>query len=163
MIFNFLMINIKNKGISLIEILVIISIISILSAVVISNLSSFHKQQVLKNTTEDLVSLLSEARNSTISSKNSTNYGVRIQTDNAILFTGANFADDVSNKQINFDPAVLVPITGGINLAGGGSDIVFSRITGDTANNGTIVIQLTSDSSKQKTISINSLGIIGVN
>jgi hypothetical protein len=57
----------------------------------------------------------------------------------------------------------LVPITGGINLAGGGSDIVFSRITGDTANNGTIVIQLTSDSSKQKTISINSLGIIGVN
>jgi prepilin-type N-terminal cleavage/methylation domain-containing protein len=157
------MINIKNRGISVIEILVVISIIGILSAVVISNLSSFHNQQVLKNTTEDLVSLLNEARNSTISSKNSTTYGVHLQTDRAILFTGATFVDDISNKQIDFDSTVLIPATGGINLSGGGSDIVFSRITGDTVNNGTIIIQQTNDSSKQKIININTLGVIGVN
>lgn len=152
--------RIFNKGISLIEIIIIISIISIIVAITIPNLSSFRNQREIINTKEDIIALLNEARNSTISSKNSTNYGVHIQTDRAILFPGDVFVDNTNNKQIDFSSVVNVPSTGGINLYGGGDDVVFERLTGNTENHGTIVIQLTSNSSVQKTINISSLGII---
>jgi Tfp pilus assembly protein FimT len=152
--------TIFNKGISLIEIIIIIAIISTITAITIPNLSSFRNQREMINTKEDIIALLNEARNSTISSKNSTNYGVHIQTDRAILFPGDIFVDSTENKQVDFDSSVNVPSTGGINLSGGGDDIVFERLTGNTENHGTIIIQLTSDSSVQKTITISSLGII---
>jgi len=155
--------NIKNKGISIVETLIVICIISVVVAIIIPNLSEFRNQQVLKNTTEDVVSLINEARNNTISSKNSNAYGVHFQSDRAILFSGLSFVPSVDNKQIDFDSAVLIPGTGGINLTGGGSDIIFNRITGDTVNNGTIVIQLANDSSRQKIINISILGIISTN
>ena len=156
--------NIKNKAFTLIELLVAISILIIIIAITIPNFSNFKKQQVLKNTTEDIVSLLDEARNNTISSKDSNAFGVHFQTDSAILFIGQSYTvDSVYNKEINFDSSVIIPNTGGINLVGGGSNVVFSKITGNVVNNGTIVIQLVSDNTKQKTISISPVGVISVN
>ena len=155
--------KIKNKGISIVEILVVVSIIAIISAIVVPNLSEFHNQQVIKNTAEDVISLLNEARNSTISSKDSNTYGVQFQSDRAILFAGSSFSDSPSNKQINFDSSVTIPAIGGISLNGGESNVVFDRITGDTANYGTIIIELISDNTQQKIINISKIGIIGSN
>jgi Tfp pilus assembly protein FimT len=154
---------IQNRGISLMEILIIISIIGIISAIVIPNSSDFRKKQALKNTTEDVVSLLNEARNSTLSSKNLNNYGVHFDVDKAILFSGTSFVDASSNKQIDFDSSVNIPEDGGINLEGGGNDIVFHRMTGETSEYGTIIIQQINNPSHQNVISINSVGLIEVN
>jgi Tfp pilus assembly protein FimT len=153
----------KNKGISLMEMLVIISIIGIISAIVISNSSDFRKKQALKNTTEDVVSLLNEARNNTLSSKNLNTYGVHFDINKAILFSGTSFADAPSNKQIDFDSSVNIPEDGGISLEGGGDDIVFHRMTGETSEYGTIIIQQTNNPSRQNVISISPIGLIEVN
>ena len=155
--------RIKNKGISLIEILIVVGLIAIISTIAVLNLSNFHNQQILINTTEDVVSLLNEARNDTISSKNSNTYGIHFQTDRAILFAGASFTSNPSNKQINLDSAVIIPISGGINLNGGGSDIVFDRITGETTKYGTIIIRLVSKATSQKVVTISKIGVIGSN
>lgn len=159
------MLRIKNKGISIIEVLVVISILSIISAIVVPRLSGFRNQQVLKNTTEDIVSLLNEARNNTISSKDSTNYGVRFESDKVVLFRGLSFDSSTVNKEIKLDPSVTIPEEGGINLQNGGGDIIFERITGDTVNDeyGTIVIQSTKDENAQNIISISKIGIIDSN
>ena len=151
---------INNKGISLIEILIVVSIVSIISAIVVPSLSRFHDQQALRNTTEDVISLLNEARNNTISSKNSTTYGIHFQADKVILFTGSSFTISPSNKQINFDSVIIIPSVGGINLNGGRSDIIFDRITGDTAEYGTIIIRIKNDVSKQNIVNISKIGII---
>ena len=153
----------KNKGISIIEILIVIGIIAVISAIIIPNLSDFRRQQVLKNTTEDVFSLLNEARNDTISSKNSTTYGVHFDSDKATLFQGLYNINSVSNKQINFDSQVSIPISGGINLNGGGSDIIFDRITGNTEQDGTIVIRVVNDATKQKVITVNKIGVLSTN
>ena len=151
---------INNKGISLIEILIVVGIISIISTIVIPSLSRFHDQQALRNTTEDVISLLNEARNNTISSKNSTTYGIHFQSDKVILFTGSSFTISSSNKQINLDSVIIIPSVGGINLNGRGSDIIFDRITGDTAEYGSIIIRLKRDVLKQNIINISKIGII---
>lgn len=157
------MYRIINKGISLIELLIIIAIIGLLGVLIIPKLSDFRDQQSLKNTTEDIISLLDEARNNTISSKNSNTYGVRLLTDRAILFIGTSYTDSISNKQIDFDNVVEIPSSGGVNLNSGGIDIIFKRITGDTDNYGTIVVQLIDDNTKQKIINISKIGVIGIN
>jgi prepilin-type N-terminal cleavage/methylation domain-containing protein len=156
--------NTKNKGFTLIEMLVVVFIIALLMAVIVPGLSRFHNQQVLQNTTEDVVTLLNEARNNTISSKNSNTYGIHLETDRAILFTGTTFnSNDPSNVPVIFDTAAIIPATGGISLSGGGSNIIFNRITGETANYGTIIIRMASNATQQKSISISQIGVIGSN
>lgn len=55
------------KGITMLEILIVLAIIAIISTIVILNLSSFRNERAIRNTIEDVISLLNEARNNTIS------------------------------------------------------------------------------------------------
>ena len=75
------MINKTNNGITIIEILIAIAVISIISSIVVLNLSKFRNEQALKNTTIDIVSLLNKAKQNTLSSINSNSYGVHFETD----------------------------------------------------------------------------------
>lgn len=147
----------KNKGFTLIEILIVIAILGIISSIVILNLSQFRNEQLLKNTTLDVVSLLSKARQNTLSSVNSTNYGVHFDGNQAVLFTGSIYSsNNATNEPIVFDSKVIIPTPSGLNI-GGGSDVIFERLTGETIG-GTIKIQLTSDSTKQKIITVGKIG-----
>jgi prepilin-type N-terminal cleavage/methylation domain-containing protein len=160
--FNFLKTNNKKSGFTLIEALVVIAIMGFISTIVLFSLSSFRNEQALKNTEIDIVTLLNKARQNTLSSINSNNYSVHFETDKAVLFTGSNYsALDSTNEIIDFNKAVVAPIDGGINL-GGLSNVTFERLTGD-ATDGTIIIKLKSDSSKQKTITINKTGVVSSN
>ena len=154
----------KNTGITVIELLITISIIGILSSIIFLSLSKFRNQQNLRNTAEDIATLLNNARNSTLSSLNSTNYSVHIESHRAVLFTGSTFIDpNATNVEIDFDSSVLVPASGGINLNGSGSDVIYNRLTGDTSDYGTIIEQQASDSTKQITITIKKTGIVSTN
>ncbi|MCX6753771.1 MAG: prepilin-type N-terminal cleavage/methylation domain-containing protein [Candidatus Nomurabacteria bacterium] len=153
---NFLKIN-RNKGFTLIEILMVIAILGIISSIVLLNLSQFRNEQLLKNTTLDVVSLLSKARQNTLSSVNSTNYGIHFDNDKAVLFTGSVYSsNNTTNEPVVFSSKVIIPIPSGLNI-GGGSDVIFERLTGETVG-GTIKIQLTSDSTKQKIITVGKIG-----
>lgn len=152
----------KNKGFTLIEILMVITILGIISSIVILNLSQFRNEQLLKNTTLDVVSLLSKARQNTLSSVNSTNYGVHFDSNKAVLFTGSVYSsNNATNEPIVFSSKVIIPTPSGLNI-GGGSDVIFERLTGETIG-GTIKIQLTSDSTKQKIITIGKTGSVSSN
>ncbi|MFA6393179.1 MAG: prepilin-type N-terminal cleavage/methylation domain-containing protein [Candidatus Paceibacterota bacterium] len=157
----------NNKGLTIIEIILAIAIISVISYIVLFNLSSFRNEQALKNTTIDIVSILNKARENTLSSLNSTNYSVHFETDRAVLFTGAIYSPSLSTNEVTlFSPSVNIPATGGINISGGGNDITFARLTGEVINgtiDSSIVVELVSDATKQKTITINKTGVISSN
>ena len=152
------------EGISIIEILVVISIIVILAIIILPNLSRFRNERTLSNTTQDIISLLNKARSDTISSFNSNSYGVHFETDKIVYFAGTTYnSSDSNNSIINLDSSVTIPVSGGINLNGGGGDVIFTRLTGDTAGYGTIVVRLSSDATRQITITINKTGAISSN
>ncbi len=154
----------KNKGMSVLELLMAIAILAIVVSFIILNLSKFRSEQALQNTTSDIISLVNEARTKTISSVNSTTYGVHFEASRAVLFAGSSFTEPNSNnKQVDINSAVSIPVSGGINLNGGGSDVIFTRISGDTTNYGTIIVRLVSDATRQKTITINKTGIVSSN
>lgn len=148
----------------MLEIIISVSILGIMLAVILPSLANFRNSQTMANTTSDIIALLNEARAKTLSSENSTYYSVHFESSRVVLFTGGTFDDsNTSNKVVTLSSIVTIPSSGGINLAGSGVNVSFDRLTGDTNQYGTIVIQLISDPTTQKTITINKTGVISSN
>lgn len=151
------------RGFTILEILIVIAILGIMIGIIVPSFSNFRNRQAVSNTTEDLVSFLNKARNNTLLSKNSNYYSIHLDTNHAVLFTGGVYDEnDNTNEILDFDTLVSVP-AGTVLINGGGSDISFDRLTGDTSDYGTIKVVLTEDVAINKTITINKLGIISAN
>jgi len=146
------------RGITLLEVMIVIVIIGIIVAVVLPQFSDIKKSQLLKNTGEDVVSTLNKARSQTLGSLDSSQYGVHFQSDKLILFKGTAFSDgNASNEVIN----VVSPVTlSDISLTGGSSNIYFSRLNGMPSVFGTITI---SNGTSSKIITISATGGVSIN
>jgi len=146
------------------ELLMVIAIIVIISLISVPKLSDFKNEQTLKNTVEDVMALLHKAKSDSLSSLNSNNYSVHFENNHMVYFVGDTFSEGNSGNQVvNFESEVNIPTTGGINLNNGGSNVIFSKLAGNVIGYGTIIIQLTSDSTRQKTITIEKTGAISSN
>jgi prepilin-type N-terminal cleavage/methylation domain-containing protein len=150
----------QSKGFSLVEITVTLSILTIVSAIVLSSLSSNTDREALAKNADAAVSVLTEARSLTISAKSASNYGVRLASVGPTLFTGTTYnAGASSNRSLALNARVSIT---NISLTGGGSDVVFSKLTGNTSQNGTFRVTLVSNTSVYKTVTIYKTGLVEV-
>ncbi|MEA3399136.1 MAG: hypothetical protein U9R00_01325 [Patescibacteria group bacterium] len=141
------------KGIGIIELLLAIAIISVIVVFVFPSLISFKKEQVLRNSVDQIISLSNKARNDTLTSKNLDYYGIEFESDRVTLIEGSSNSD---LEEIILDNFVEI---NGISLNGDGNIVYFNKLTGDTDEYGSVIIRLV-DQSKQRTIFINKTGII---
>ena len=154
--------NFYNKGISLLEIIIVIAIISVLVALIIPNMSEFKKRQNLKNTVVDIVSLLNKAKLDSNSFLDSSVYSVYFATDRVVYFKGTTYSpSNPTNQVILLNSSVTIP-SGGINLTNpiGANTITFPQLTEDVRGYGSIIVRMTSDATQQKTITVNKLGTV---
>ena len=150
--------NGMKKGFTIIEALVVIVILTVISVIVIGSFTKFNNNQSLNTAVSEITSTLNQARANTLASYDNLSYGVHFQSDKIILFSGGVFSSsDPDNKEIVLSTKVSIS---NITLAGGGSDIIFKRLTGKTDQDGTITLSLVSDPSKTETIIIQKSGII---
>ncbi|ETB64193.1 TPA: hypothetical protein DIC38_00230 [Candidatus Nomurabacteria bacterium] len=158
------MIILKNKGITILEIIIVISITILIASIVTLNLSDFKRARTLENATSEIISLINKSRNNTISSLNSSNYSIHFDSDKVVLFLGSTYDPNaITNEVMVLESSLEIPISLGVSLNGGGSDIVFQKITGETNNYGTINIRLKTDINTYRTININQLGVVSEN
>jgi len=151
------------RGISIIELLVVITVLGIIFAIVIPQFSKNRELQVLKSGVEDVLSSINKAHSQTLASLNSSEYGVHFQSDEVIIFKGTVFSDsDISNEAINLTaPANISNVT--INgVSGVSGDIYFNRLSGVPSNNGINTITI-SVPSGFKIITISVTGVTSVN
>lgn len=149
-------ISFYQRGITAIEILLVVSILVVIAIVTVPSFVSFRKNQALQNTTNSVVSLLQEARAKTLGSYNNTFYSVYVDTSSATLFTGGTYSSvDTTNKTTPFESPVVLQST---TLLGGGAQVSFDRLKGTTAQSGTIVVGIPGGASK--TISVSASGVI---
>jgi Tfp pilus assembly protein FimT len=146
----------SRRGITFIEVVIIIAIIGIISLIAIPRFLEIKNLQILKNASSDIVSSLSKARSETMGSLDSSSYGVHFQSDKIIIFRGTSFTDnDSENENIN----IITPATiSDISLTGGVSDIYFNRLIGSPSVTGTITVSISGDASLTKTITISATG-----
>ena len=146
------------RGFTLIEIIIVISIIVFLISVSIISYRSFEKSTELKKTTQDIISILKLAQAKTTASNEASQYGVHFENNKYILFKGSEYqSESEDNKTYNISNRLEIY---DMNLSGGGIDIIFQRINGKTEQNGNISIKIISNPSEFQTISIKSSGII---
>lgn len=149
-------IRLYNKGITAIELLIVIGIVVVIGVITVPSLVSFRKDQALQNTTNAVVSLLQEARTKTTASYNNTVYSVILDTTSATMFTGTTYsASEPTNKVVSYEAPI---VRQSITLNGGGSTVTFDRLKGTTAQHGTLVLGITGGASK--TVTLSPSGVI---
>src|SRR3989338_5838031 len=125
---------------------------SIIGTTLFIGFSAATESADLKTSAFKVVDALQFARTRTIASLASSQYGVHFEQTQYVLFRGATYnASDPDN--IVYALPLRVEIAN-IALTGGGSDVVFDRITGKTPQNGTLSVRLIADTSKIKTIEV---------
>jgi prepilin-type N-terminal cleavage/methylation domain-containing protein len=147
------------RGLTLIEVLLAIAIIGGLIAVTASVFPSMRNRRALEASTRQLASLLEEARSLTLSAKDASVYGVHFDSTQAVLFVGSSYnAGSATNIVTTLHPLTAIR---NITLGGGGSNVVFTRLTGETPNNGSVEVYLVNNSTTARAITISTSGVIG--
>lgn len=153
--------NLYKKGITVLEILIVLAILAGMFAIVIPQFSKIRENQVLKNAVGEVISSLNKAQSQTLASLNSSSYGVHFQSDKIIIFKGTVFSvGDINNQTINITtPASISNVT--LALASGSSgDLYFNRLSGTPNKTGTVTV---STSSFSKIITISVTGMASIN
>lgn len=148
---------IKQRGFSAGELIVVVAVMALISVIIMSGFVSFRKNQALVMDTDTVVEVLRQARNQTLSSKDSSVYGVHFASTKITLFTGSTYSSGSGSNQDFILSSTDTILT--INLAGGGSDVVFQRLSGETAQNGTVVVS-SSGINQNKTVTIYKTGLV---
>ena len=144
------------KGLSLFEFLIVVSIIIIAAGIVLGPLADFYAATQLEGVAEEGLSLLLKAKAQTLSSQGGSRYGVHFETSRMVVFQGTVFTNGASGNE-------EVPIPSKVEIAsiiinGGGGDVIFKRLTGETDHYGAITFRLITNPIKTRVITIHPTG-----
>lgn len=146
----------NNTGVTLVELLVVVAVFVILAATSVQVYFSFQKKSELTNSVEELVSVLRLSRNKTMASETASNFGVHFESVKFVLFRGTSYNPSATDNEIhNLSKRVEIYE---INLSGGGAEVIFNRVTGETNQTGTISLRLKDDVSQTETAVVYSSG-----
>lgn len=140
------------KGITIIELLLIISIVVIMSASAYPFGASFLARNAVKNKTNEIVTSLRIAQINAISGKNDSSWGVYIDASTITMYMGSSY----TSPGTAHDHIYSIPSNVSITPA----EINFSTPLGEPSTTASISV---SGSGISNTISINELGIVDVN
>src|SRR3989344_1590177 len=148
--------EVESRGFTFIELLVVIGMIAVLASGALIAYRAASGGIELKTNAFKIVDVLNLARQRTIASLGASSYGVHFEASQFVLFKGADYSALDSDNIFYVLPDALE--IADIVLVGGGSEVVFDRITGKTAQSGSLKARLASDTSKFKIINILSSG-----
>jgi len=146
------------KGFTLVEILIVLSVLGIIAAIVMFSFSSVSSSGALDRSVSDVISALSQARSETLSSKDNSSYGVRFEQSEVIIFKESYSPGNSENVTISLSGPTLIS---NVSLGGGGSEVLFERFTGNAATGGTVT--LTNNAGSTKVITIYETGLFETN
>ncbi len=153
--------NFYKKGISAIEIFVVVAIVALLATVVIPQFSKIRERQVLKSAVSDILSSINKAQIKTLASVDSSSYGVHFESGKVIIFKGIVFSSsDLNNENVDLtSPANISNVTlAGVSASSG--EIYFNRLSGVPNKSGTVTVSTTNF---VKTITISAIGQASAN
>ena len=160
----------KNLGFTLIEILLVISLIVLILTIVTTNLFNPVSQGKLDAVLVDAVSIIREAQNKAMNSDTSgqttsSEYGVHFESNKYILFKGTAYnPSDSSNFVVNAPSGItIIPNLPCPSPPNGCANIVFQKISGEVASfNGSqnSVCIIETSQKQKKNLLINFVGVV---
>ena len=145
-----------NRGFTLTEILIVIGIALVLTTIVVSVFTNIKNNQTLDKDSGLVIEVIRQAKSLTLNSKNSSQYGVHFESGSVTIFTGTTYSAGSSSNLVHSLSSGNSATT---SLSGGGRDIVFKRLSGETDNNGTIILS-SQFSTTTKIITVYKTGLV---
>ncbi|PIZ88822.1 MAG: hypothetical protein COX90_02540 [Candidatus Nealsonbacteria bacterium CG_4_10_14_0_2_um_filter_38_17] len=156
---------IKRNGISLFEVVVVVGIVLCLIAIAVPALRFFQRDSDLNNSAEEIINTLRLAQSKTVASEGSSKWGVYFNNATMphkyTLFKGSSYA----TREISFDEIHNLPSLVEISAIslGSGNEVVFNKVSGGAIPSGNVVIRLVNETSKTKSVYIDSAGQVSLN
>ena len=142
--------SVQNRGLSLIEILIVIGLISFIGAIGITIGIDTYKRYIVRSDLDRVAVLLQKARSAAINNVGEMKHGVYFgDTGSFVLYRGANYASRLPNYDIRIERSPSVTVSGA-------TEIIFDSFTAKTASS-TLTV---SDGVQNTIININSEGAI---
>lgn len=152
--------NNHKSAFSVVEIIIIIAVGLILFTITTSAFNGMRNRQALNATIEEISSAIQNSQAKTLASKKSQNYGVRFEANRLVAFEGSTFTEpNTANKEIKFSSLAEISV---ISLNGGGQNMVFEKLTGETNQYGAITVRIKNDTAGIKTITIEKTGSVSI-
>lgn len=142
----------RDNGFSLIEMLLSVSIISLLAGLSLPIYNSFTARNDLSLTTQNVATMIRRAEVYARGNQDDSQWGVNFAASAVTLFKGASYATRISG----FDETITIPSTITLSYSG---DIVMAKLTGIPSATPTITLT-SSITSDNKTVSVNAKGMV---
>ena len=151
-----------SRGFSIIEIVLTTTIVAVLIGISIGIYSVLQNRSSLDVDAQKIISALRLAHSRTLASENTASHGVHFEsTDNSFVnFEGVVYNSLDPNNKVTFLNDRIEFLN--VQLAGGAVDTVFSRISGQTIQDGFIEIADASDNTEARTICIEATGVLRI-
>lgn len=134
----------------------VLGILGILLVSTIPPLLSFKQKSILNTETMELITTINRARLLSVSSKNDQQFGVHFESSKVVLFQGATYTAGVATNEVHaFNPSINLS---SIVVNGGGSNVVFEKVTGATNQNATTTLSVAGTTSSS-TVLVRVSGI----
>lgn len=154
------MLKFKNrKGFTLVEIIIVLSLTGLLVLISYPVWGQNIRSAQLKNNTIALVDTLRSAQAKAMFRKGNSRWGVHLESNKFILFKGSSYNPADPDNIETILPSYIV-ISSSLN--GGGVDIIFNKVLGNTNNFGTITLT-DNGTANTKSVIINQEGMIDYN
>lgn len=139
-----------NRGITFIELIIIVALVLILGMSSVAFYSRFFNQNAVANTVDQLIGELRKAQIYAMTGKNNTNWGVRYASNRMTLFSGYSYATRINGFDESFSVNSAISVTGI-------TEVVFTRMTGTASATPTITV---SGGGNIETVTVNAQGVV---
>jgi prepilin-type N-terminal cleavage/methylation domain-containing protein len=145
-----------SHGFTLIEILVAIGVVALLAVITVATFVNINQHVALQSGVHDIETALLNAKQRTLAARNDMVSGVHIESDRVVEFGGTAYNSGDPANIVYLFPAY---VTASTTLAGGGNDVIFTRLSGSANTSGTITVT-ESRTGETRTIRIYASGLI---
>lgn len=139
------------EGFTLVEILLVFALFVIILGLTAPLTLSFVLRNDLDTTTAQVTQTLRRAQNLAADVDQDTPWGIRLQNNQVILFSGASFDTRNSSLDETSDFSGTITVTGN-------NEVVFNKLLGQPAS--PAFITLSNSLNQTRTVSINAAGLV---
>lgn len=138
-------------GFTLIEMMIVVTIIFILTAAGAKSYFYFKKNTDLNFTAQKIANLIRQTQSKAKAIEQDSVWGINIAKDKVVIFKGNDFA----NRNNSFDESIVLK---NISSVSGKNQFIFDKFSGRPDGSGTLILD---NGTETKNIQINAEGIVG--
>lgn len=147
--------NQKTDGFTLFETIVVVAILTLVGGVSLISFVNSRRVRDLATAGQDALSVLRLAQTKAVAGDGASPWGVRLEPAQFVLFRGATFAEATLIDSYPLPSTVEIA---NIALTGGGQEVVFRRLDGRAASNGTFDVRVQGSANQIFSITIDPSG-----